>query len=59
MTQARGIPDFVQYERNFGACPRIESPNKIRDPAYKRLLPAENALVRIAAFTIDCEEFQK
>ena len=33
----------------FGAWPRMERPNKIREEAYRKLFPAENALVKIAA----------
>lgn len=43
----------MQYEKMRGACPRMDRPYKIRDEQNKNELPAENALVKIAALTMD------
>lgn len=44
-----GRPFFVQYEKTRGACPRMDRPYKMRDEQNKNELPAENALVKMAA----------
>lgn len=52
-----GRPCFVQYAKIFGACPRMARPYKIRDEQNRNELPAEKALVKIAALIIDGRTF--
>jgi len=52
-TETIGRPFFVQYEKMRGACPRIDRPYKIRDEQNKNELPAEKALVKMAALMIE------
>ena len=44
-----GRPPFVTRLKIFGAWPRIERPYKTREEEYRKLLPDEKALVKIAA----------
>jgi hypothetical protein len=48
-TEMSGSPAFVTRLKISGACPRMESPYKAREEEYRRLLPAEKALVKTAA----------
>lgn len=48
-TAMMGNPFFVHLAKIRGAWPRRASPYKIRDEVNKKLLPAENALVKTPA----------
>ena len=48
-----GRPFFVHLAKILGACPRSARPYRIRDEQKRKLLPAENALVKIPALTIE------
>lgn len=43
----------MHFAKNLGAWPRTARPYKIREDAKRLLLPAENALVSIAALITD------
>ena len=52
-THQMGKPFFVQVRRNPGAWPMHAKPYMIRDAAYKREFPAENAEVKMAALMME------
>jgi len=52
-TATIGRPFLVVYENSFGACPRIERPYRMREEQNRNEFPAENAEVKMAAFTIE------
>ena len=43
----------MQYVKIRGACPRMARPYKMREEQNKNELPAENALVKIAALMME------
>jgi len=48
-TAINGRPPSVTRLNILGAWPRMERPNKTREEEYRKLLPAEKALVKTAA----------
>lgn len=52
-TETMGRPFFVQYVNIRGACPRMARPYKMREAQNTNELPAENALVKIAALMME------
>jgi len=48
-TEMNGRPPFVTLLKILGAWPRMDRPNKTREEEYRKLFPAEKALVRTAA----------
>lgn len=51
--QTHGNPSFRVFRNTFGACPLAASPYSVREETKRSAVPADQALVSIAALMID------